>query len=711
MKQLLSAALTLSMAGLLSGIQGQIEPVPDTNWAEYNGDGARSHYSALTQINQQNVNQLRIAWTYASGGADTMQNRTQMQCNPIVINGVLYGVSASTQAFALDAATGKERWKTAIRDNGGTTSRGVTYWRSESRTDKPDERIFFGAGKWLYALDAHTGVPIESFGERGRIDLKKGLERPGADEYVVANTPNTIYKNLIIVGVRVAESETALLGDIRAYDAKTGRLVWTFHTIPQAGEYGYNTWSPKPARKHSGGANAWAGMAIDRQRGIVYIPTGSAAYDFYGGNRKGNNLFANCLLALDASTGRRRWHYQLVHHDVWDRDPPAPPNLLTVVQNGPDGRPRRIDAVAQITKQGYVFIFDRVTGQSLFPVHEEPVSQEVVPGENVSATQPIPVKPYFSRQGFTENDLNPFAANRDSLAALIRAARTGRVYIPLTDKMTIFFPGTDGGGQWGGAATDPKGILYVPAKEIPVYTSLVKRESKASGAAVTGANLYNLHCAPCHGADRRGNHDGSYPSLVAVDKRLTDGHIHQILLKGRGMMPSFAHLSEAERKAIIDFLVQKTVQTTVTATRQTNVPYQHTGYNRWYDTNGYPVSKPPWGTLTAIDINTGERRWRVPLGEYPALTKQGIPITGTDNYGGPMVTASNLVFIAASRDEQFRAFDAQTGRQLWQTALPAAGYASASTYAINGKQYVVIACGGGKLNTKSGDKYVAFALP
>jgi quinoprotein glucose dehydrogenase len=679
----------------------------DTNWGEYNGDGARSHYSPLAQISVDNVHQLAVAWSYASGGADTVGNRTQMQCNPLIINGVLYGVSAGTQAFALDAATGQEIWKTQLTDNGGTTSRGVTYW-----VDGQDQRILFGAGKWLYALDARTGKSLPRFGQNGRIDLKEGLERPGGDNYVQANTPNTIYKNLIIVGVRVAEGETALLGDVRAYDVRTGQKVWTFHTIPQPGELGYATWSPANPRQRLGGANAWAGMAIDRQRGIVYIPTGSAAYDFYGGNRKGDNLFANCLLALDAATGKRRWHYQLVHHDIWDRDPPSPPNLVTLIRNEANGRTKRIDAVAQATKQGYLFVFDRVTGKPIFPIDEKAFPTNAVAGEFPSRAQPVPTKPApFTKQTFTEKEVNPWASNRAEIVDMLRKARTGSAYIPLTDKMTLFFPGTDGGAQWGGSAVDPEGIIYIPAKQNPCFSTLIPKEQPATNGFVTGAQLYSIQCAACHGADRRGNHDGSYPSLLSIDQRLSSDAVHQVLMKGRGMMPSFSHLPDAERKAIIDFLFNKgSVIQTVTTTKG-SLPYQHTGYNRWYDSNGYPVNAPPWGTLTAIDLNTGKHRWQVPLGEYKELTAKGIAPTGTDNYGGPLVTGSGLLFIAASKDEQFRAMDKRTGRILWQTQLPAAGYASPSTYSVGGKQYIVLACGGGKLNMRSGDKYVAFALP
>ena len=671
------------------------------DWPEYNGNATRSHYSEASQISAENVGQLKVAWTYASGGADTVFHRTQMQCNPIVIDGILYGVSANTQAFALDATMGKELWKTNVTETEGTTSRGVSYW-----TEGNEKTIFFGAGKWLYAVDAVTGKLRSSFGEKGRINLKTGIERPTADDYVVSNTPNVIFEDKIIVGTRVSESESALLGDIRAYDVRTGKRIWTFRTIPEAGEIGAATW-PQKARQNIGGANSWAGMALDRQRGILYAPTGSAAFDFYGGNRKGDNLFANCLLALDVRTGKRLWHYQLVRHDIWDRDVPAPPNLVTVVQNG-----KKIDAVAQITKQGYIFVFDRVSGKPLFPIENRTFTFDAVAGEFPSKTQPIPLKPtYFARQSFTEKDLNSFVADRDSLVALIRKARTGSAYIPIGKDMTIFFPGTDGGGQWGGAATDPQGVMYIPSKEIPVYTSLVSRKQESNAKTTTGKQLYRQYCSACHGEDRRGNHDGSYPSLLTVSKRLSEDAVKNLITKGRAMMPSFVHLSAAENKAIVDFLFQKQQDIQVASSQKGVIPYQHTGYNRWYDRNGYPISSPPWGTLTATDLNTGERLWQVPLGEYPELTAKGIAPTGTDNYGGPLVTGSGLLFIAATRDERLRAFDKKTGKILWQTQLPAAGYASPSTYVANGKQYVVIACGGGKLKTKSGDKYVAFALP
>ena len=682
--------------------QVKLRNSPATGWSEYNGDGARSHYSGLAEITKDNVQRLRVAWTYSSVGKDSVLSGTQMQCNPLIIDGILYGVSAKTQVFALDAATGTELWKTAITDNGGTTSRGVTY--CDAVTGK---RIFFGAGRWLYAVDANNGRLVVSFGDSGRIDLKPGITRPGADNYVVANTPNTIYKDLIIVGTRVAEEETALLGDIRAYNVNTGKLVWTFKTIPEPGEPGYETWSPAFPRQHLGGANCWAGMAIDRERGIVYAPTGSAAYDFYGANRKGNNLFANCLLALDAATGKLRWHFQFVHHDIWDRDPPAPPNLLTVMHNG-----LRTDAVAQITKQGFVFVFDRSTGKPLFDIVEKKVRTDAMPGEAPSATQPFPSRPVpFTRQAFTTADFSSFVADKDSLTRMLKTACSAGAYVPVTKEMTIFFPGTDGGAQWGGAAADSDGMLYIPAKQLPVYTSLKENKPPSGNGSVTASKLYINNCSACHGEDRRGNHDGSYPSLVGVEKKYRETDVLELLEKGRGMMPSFSHIGIDQRKAIVSFVLGKNSGSIAAAESvKKKLPYHHTGYNRWYDRNGYPVSRPPWGTLTALDLNTGDLKWQVPLGAYKALTEKGIAPTGTDNYGGPLVTASGLLFIAASRDGKLRAIDKATGSTLWETGLPAAGYASPSCYSIKGKQYIVVACGGGKLNTASGDQYVAFRL-
>lgn len=678
---------------------------PDTDWTEYNGGADKNHFSPLTQINTENVAQLKPVWEYASGGADTIKNTTQIQCNPIIIKGILYGVSAGSQAFALDAATGKEIWKTRLNDDTfNMTSRGVTYW-----TDGKEARIFFAYGAFMYALNAKDGQPIPSFGKNGKINLKDGITRPGADEYVVGNTPPSIFKNVLIVGTRVSESASALLGDIRAYDVRTGKKIWTFHTIPHPGEYGYNTWE-KQNYQNVGGANSWMGMAIDRQSGIVYVPTGSAAFDFYGGNRKGDNLFANCLIALDAVNGKRLWHFQTVHHDIWDRDIPAPPNLYTITQNG-----KKVDVVSVVSKQGFTFVFNRVTGKPIFPIEERSFPASDIPGEKAALTQPIPILPEpFTRQSFTVNDVNPFASNKEEIIETLKKSKTGSPFIPLGRKRTLFFPGSDGGAQWGGAAVDENSIMYVPAKENPVFSSIVDAPDYSAGkTSVTGKQLYQTWCASCHGADREGNHDGTIPGLLNITTKYNKEAILQIMAKGRGMMPAFTQIKVQDRQAIIDFLGGKnsSAQGGNTQSKLSSVPYTHTGYNRWYDTKGYPVSTPPWGTLTAIDMNTGKRQWQVPLGEYPELTAKGIPPTGTDNYGSSAVTAGGLLFIAASKDEQFRAFDRKTGKILWQFKLPAAGYASPSVYAINGKQYVVIACGGGKLRSKSGDRYIAFALP
>ncbi len=632
-----------------------------------------------------------------------------MQVNPIIVDGILYGVTPSVQAFALDAATGKEIWSFGDKSkNGSNTSRGVAYWR-----DGRDQRILHTAGSTLYALDAHTGRPVESFGDNGKIDLHTGLPESAQKKFMVSNTPGTIFEDLIVIPLRLSEDSDAAPGDIRAFNVRTGKLAWTFHTIPYPGEYGYETF-PADAYKNTftGAANNWAGMAVDRKRGILYVPTGSAGYDFYGGKRKGKNLFANCLIALDARTGKRLWHFQTMHHDMWDRDVPAPPNLITVKQNG-----KSIDAVAQVTKQGYIFVFDRVTGRPLFPIKEVAAPQTVLPGEFPWATQPVPTKPApYARQAYTltEKDISIHAPDRDSLVAKFKKYKKALFAAP-SKEGTVILPGFDGGAEWGGAAADPSdGIIYVNSNEMP-WILTMKDTPKASEMSLLspGEKIYTMYCVTCHGPQRKGNAKSGYPSLVDISARRDRPFVSQIIGSGKGMMPGFTMLSSVEKQALVSFLFgDEKVEATasVPASKKTYLPYQSTGYNKFLDANGLPAISPPWGTLNAINLNTGQYLWKIPFGEVEALKAKGVPTTGIENYGGPVVTASGLLFIAATKDGKFRVFDKKTGKLLWETQLPAAAFATPSTYQVNGKQYIVVACGGTKLGTKKGNKYVAFAL-
>ncbi|WP_394991090.1 pyrroloquinoline quinone-dependent dehydrogenase [Emticicia sp.] len=680
----------------------------DVDWGEYLGGADRNHYSTLTQINPENVNKLQVAWSYSTPDSG------QMQVNPIIVGGVLYGVTASVQAFALDAINGKEIWRFGDPlKNWASTSRGVTYWKEGN-----DSRILYTVGPNLWALDAKTGKPIESFGDNGKIDLHTGLPEVSQKKFIISNTPGTLFDDLIVMPLRLSEGADAAPGDIRAFNVKTGKLAWTFHTIPYPGEFGYETF-PKDAYKnnYTGAANNWAGMSIDRKRGIIYVPTGSAGYDFYGGNRKGKNLFANCLLALDARTGKRLWHFQTTHHDIWDRDLPAPPNLITITRKASDGRNRKVDAVAQVTKQGYVFVFDRVTGKPIFPINEIQVPKSMVQGELPWATQPIPSKPApFARQSksLNEKEISPYAENREELIQNIKKYKTA-TYSPGSKEGTIIFPGYDGGAEWGGAAADPQGILYVNANEMAWVQTMVAtpKEDKNSNLSA-GEKLYTSYCISCHGKDRKGNPKSNYPSLIDIEKRKDKAYLTQIINGGKGMMPGFPMLSATEKQAIVSFLFgdeKKEVGSTASTSKPVYLPYKSTGYNKFLDSKGLPAITPPWGTMSAIDLNTGEYVWKIPFGYEPALLEKGIKNTGVENYGGPVITASGLLFIAATKDGMFRAFDKKTGKLLWETKLPAAGFATPSTYQINGKQFVVIACGGTKLGTKKGNQYVAFALP
>lgn len=683
------------------------------DWPSYLGNSARTHYSMLTQISTTNVAQLEVAWTYHSGDARA-DNFSQIQCNPLIIDGVLYGTTPQLKLVALEAATGRELWR--FDPFGGNTNanalgvnRGVTYW-----AEGTDRRILFSADHFLYAIDAATGRPVRGFGAGGRVDIKEGLGRDVSSLFVVSTTPGTVFKNLLFLPLRVGEGPApAAPGHIRAYDVRTGKIVWTFHTIPYPGEEGAETWPPG-AWTYIGGVNCWAGMALDERRGILYVPTGSAAFDFWGGNRLGQDLFANCLIALDANTGRKLWHYQFVHHDLWDRDLPAAPTLLTVQRNG-----HHIDAVAQITKSGHVFVFNRETGEPLFPIEELQVPPSDLQGEVASPTQPLPVKPApFARQLFTYDEITDLSpASHRAVLDRFAKVRPHVPFAPPSTQGTIIFPGFDGGGEWGGAAADPEGVLYVNANEMAWIITMVETKIDTNGLPAPGQQLFAQVCAACHGMDRKGNAAQNVPSVVNVRQKLTREQIVSLLQTGRGVMPSFGFLTERQKGALADLLLgnpgDADLRKHAPAPEDalSGIPYTITGYNRWLDTNGYPAVKPPWGTLNAIDLNTGELRWRARLGEDPALTAQGVPPTGLENYGGPLVTAGDLVFIGATKDEMFRAFDRRSGNMLWQTKLPAGGYATPATYAVDGRQYVVIACGGGKMGTKSGDAYVAFALP
>lgn len=713
----------IALAGLAFGwsqfSQNPTDTKPNdyTNWGEYLGGPDRSHYSALTQINPDNVKNLKVAWQYSTPDSG------QIQTNPIIVDGILYGVTPTVQIFALDAATGKELWKFGNPlDNRLSTSRGVTYWQANnlSSASESEARILCTVGPLLYALDAKTGKPIPSFGQDGHIDLHEGLGEQAKDKFVISNTPGTIFEDLIIMPVRLSEGADAAPGHVRAFNVRTGKIAWTFHTIPQPGEHGYDTW-PKDTYKNVdvGGANNWSGMSVDRARGILYVPTGSAAFDFYGGNRTGQNLFANCLLALDARTGKRLWHFQAVHHDIWDRDFPAPPNLLTVTHKGPDGRPQRIEAVAQVTKSGHVFVFDRVSGKPLFPIVETPVPKSDIPDEISWPTQPFPTRPApFARQNFGEADLNPYSTERDTLLAQFRRSRRG-TFQPLSKQGTFIFPGLDGGAEWGGAATDPEGIMYVNSNEASWLIALNKAPKQNELAHLSlGNRLYTVNCSGCHGPERKGNVASGYPSLVNIDQRHDRDYVTQIVSHGKGMMPGFTQLSAAEKVALVGFLfndekIEAGGPTKPVAgdSKKPNVSYKISGYTKFTDSKGLSGIAPPWGTLSAIDLNTGDYRWKIPLGEEPDLAAKGIRNTGSENYGGPVITASGLLFIGATKDGKFRAFDKNTGQLLWETTLPAAGFATPATYQIGGKQYVVIACGGAKLGAKKGNQYVAFALP
>jgi len=675
-----------------------------TEWRVYNGSPGASHYSSLKQINQRNVAQLQIAWSFDAGdGAGTLET------NPIEVNGILYGNTTSHKVFALNAATGKQVWMFGSDTPGRGPNRGLSYWSSGS-----DQRIFASVQRYLYAIDAKTGKPVETFGNAGRLDLQEGLR---GNTYALG-CPVAIYKDLVIAGNRAGESSPASPGDIRAFDARTGKLRWTFHTIPHPGEFGYDTW-PKDAWTYIGNAGDWMGMSLDEKHGIVFVPTANADDAYVGTNRLGDNLFAVSLIALNAETGERIWHFQTVKHDLWDRDVPAPPTLVTVKRDG-----KNVEAVAQITKTGHVFLFERMTGKPLFPIEYRKYPPSTVPGEVTHDTQGLPTKPVpFARQLLTEDMLtNRTPEAHQAVLARFREYRSEGQFIPPgVGKETIMFPGMDGGAEWGGAAFDPDtGLLYVNSNEMAWLYSLV--QVPPPGAETNGKQLYNSQCASCHREDRKGA-PPQLPSLVGIGDRMQPADVRSMIFYGGGRMPSFATLPAEHINAIVQYVTagkEAVVSAPVREPSRIDTPYRSAGYLQFLDPDGYPAITPPWGTLNAINLNTGEYAWKIPLGEYPELAEKGLKNTGSENYGGPIVTAGGLVFIAATNyDKKFRAFDKNTGKLLWEANLPFPGNATPATYEVGGRQFIVIATSGSGIlhnqrNTRArqvGASYVAFALP
>ncbi|HKW34123.1 MAG TPA: PQQ-binding-like beta-propeller repeat protein [Candidatus Acidoferrum sp.] len=664
------------------------------DWPAYGGAPENNHYSNLAQINRSNVKKLGVAWSF-----DT-EEEGGLQTSPIVVNGVLYGITPTQKVFALDAATGKLKWKFDSGIKGTQPDRGLSFW-----TDGKNSRILVGVTNFLYALDAASGKPIATFGKQGRIDLRENLGRqPAKSQSIYLTSPGVVYKDLVIVGGRNPETLPAPPGNIRAYDARTGKLRWSFHTIPHPREFGYKTW-PKQAWKTSGAANNWAGMALDAKRGIVYVPTGSAAFDFYGGDRSGDDLFANCLIALNAESGKRLWHFQGVRHDIWDRDFPSAPALLTVKRDGIE-----VEAVAQTTKQGFVYLFERATGKPLFPIEYKKYPPSDVPGEATAAEQPLPTRPApFARQHLTEDLLTNRTPEVHQWAlGKFRTFRSEGQFVPFgVGKDTIIFPGFDGGAEWGGPAVDMEtGIIYINANEMAWTGALAENTGENSPKGI-----YLSQCGVCHGEKMTAS-PPAIPTLIGIADRMSWKDMATTIKNGKGRMPGFPNLSEDQVYALLEYLSSGESKEVAGSGTPLAMKYRFTGYKKFLDPEGYPAVAPPWGTLNAIDLNTGEYLWKIPLGEYPELAAKGMRNTGTENYGGPIVTAGGLLFIGATDfDKKFRAYDKSTGELLWETTLPFAGNATPTSYEVNGRQFVVIAAGGGKdPKSPSGGVYSAFAL-
>lgn len=703
------AGLMLGIAGLSvffvlnssSGSASTTEVQGHRTWSDYLGSADSAQYSALTQVNKSNVDQLQQVWFYPAGN-----NGFRFGFNPIVIDNLMYVVGKDNSTVALDAATGREIW---VHDNNkprSITHRGINYWENKDRTDR---RLFYSTNNILHALDARTGKLIDSFGNGGNVDLREGLRRdPKTIRAVQPSTPGRIFENLLILGSATGEEYGAPPGDLRAFDVITGKLVWTFHTVPHPGEFGYDTW-PKDAWKYIGGTNTWGEITVDEKRGIAYFPIGSPTYDFYGADRKGSNLFSDCLLALDARTGKYLWHYQAVHHDLWDYDLTAAPKLLTVRHNG-----KIVDIVAEAGKNGFLYVFDRVTGKPLWPIEERAVPKSDMPGEETWPTQPFPtVPPPFARQKFTADDIDPYItdpAERAKLRDTILSAHNEGLFTPPGMRDTIEMPGNNGGGNWGAAAVDPaKGMLYIQSKDAP---SMLKLEPKPPRRQMTGSPatqgriIYLQNCQTCHGPELKGQ-PPAVPSLVDVVIRLGADRIKAAVTAGVPPMPAFPDLTADEIGSLTAYLKEpgaanvppdvlahlSAPPTPPPPTSANGTPPVRfwTGYGYMNSSEGYPAIKPPWSTLTAYDLNEGTIKWQIPLGEVTAAVEKGIKGTGSFwPRGGVVVTASGLIFVGTKSDSMLRAYDQESGKVLWEKELPAGPEGVPSVFEVNGREYIAI---------------------
>jgi quinoprotein glucose dehydrogenase len=690
-------------------------------WRDYGGSPDGAQYSALNQINRSNVSRLQVAWTYPTGDGN------KYAFNPLIIDSTMYVLAKNNSIVALDAGTGKEIW-THPTDPTNTlmTNRGLNYWQS---ADGSDRRLLFSMRNQLQAIDARNGNSITTFGKGGVVDLRDGLGRaPESLTLVQSYNPGKIFENLLILGSATNEEYRSGPGDIRAYDVRTGKLIWTFHTIPRPGEVGYETW-PKDAWKTAGGANAWSGLALDEKRGLVYAPTASPKYNFYGANRPGANLFGDSLLALNARTGKLVWYYQMVHHDIWDYDNDSTPMLTTVSHNG-----KKVDVVAQAGKVGFLWVFNRETGEPLWPVEERPVLSSDMPAEKASPTQPFPTAPPpFARQAFTAKDLSPFLEpdERNQLEAEMQGARNEGLFTPPGLGNTVEMPGNNGGANFGGTAVDPhNGQLFVVSKDLPAMLKLELAAAPSASATPEdrGQSVFTANCALCHGATRAGN-PPAIPSLVDITSRLSKDQIRSVIQHGRGPMPAFSQLSDADVSSLLTYLEHPDLApaASVKTTKAPSVDPIHAEYKSsfgfMFAKNGLPVITPPWTSLTAYDLNTGTIRWKIPLGTVPELAAKGFGDTGSHfPKVNPVLTAGGLIF-TGTRDRKVRAIDSDTGKVLWEAEVDAALEGMPAVYEVGDREYVVF-CAAAQATTYTHNlpghpasqepirgAYVAFALP